>query len=133
MTKEEERDHKILYLTIGREVKLIFDQQQNLSSIRLSTNKVAELFSNQLLTEESIFDVTMVGLITKSNYKTYISIIGGKQVVSGDAEYEKVPINQRKTQSKQGNKNVYRQGFFEFFVSDKEKLSRNELVFPSKI
>lgn len=133
MTKEEEKKPKILYLTIGREVKLIFDLQDNLSSIRLSINKVAELFGNQLLTEESIFDVTMVGLITKSNYKTYISIVGGKQVLSGDTKYEKVPINQKKTRDKQENKNVYRQGFFEFFVSDEEKLPKKQLIFPYKI
>lgn len=133
MTKEGERHDKILYLTIGKEVKLKFDEQENLSSIRLSVNKIAELFGNQLLTEESIFEVSLVGLITKSNFKTYIRVIGGKQVISGDAKYEKVPINQKKTRDKKGNKSVYQQGFFEFFVADEDKVSKRKLILPYNI
>ena len=133
MTKEGERNEKIIYLTIGKEVKLKFDEQENLSSIRLSVNKVAELVGNELLTEESIFHVSLVGLITKSNYKTYIRVVGGKQVISGDAKYEKVPINQKKTRDKKGNKNIYQQGFFEFFVSDKEKVPKKKLILPYNV
>lgn len=33
-----------VYLTVGKGVKLIFDSENNLSNIRLSINKVAELF-----------------------------------------------------------------------------------------
>ncbi|GMC02544.1 hypothetical protein K5E_22090 [Enterococcus thailandicus] len=133
MTKEGERHEKILYLTIGKEVKLKFDEQENLSSIRLSVNKVAELFGNELLTEESIFEVSLIGLITKSNFKTYIRIVGGKQIISGDTKYEKVSINQKKTRDKKGNKNVYQQGFFEFFVSNEEKVSKKKLILPRNV
>lgn len=58
-----------IYLTIGKEVKLNFDSENNLSSIRLSINKVAELFGNKVVNEESIFYVSTVALVTKSNYK----------------------------------------------------------------
>ncbi|EOF73644.1 hypothetical protein SGC_02590 [Enterococcus faecium EnGen0136] len=81
-----------IYLTIGKEVKLNFDSENNLSSIRLSINKVAELFGNKVVNEESIFYVSTVALVTKSNYKTFISVVGGKQVISGDAVYEEVKM-----------------------------------------
>lgn len=102
-----------IYLTIGKEVKLNFDSENNLSSIRLSINKVAELFGNKVVNEESIFYVSTVALVTKSNYKTFISVVGGKQVISGDAVYEEVMIDQERTSNKRGNKNVYEQGYFE--------------------
>lgn len=131
--EKEDRRAKILYLTIGKEVKLNFDPQDNLYSIRLSINKIAELFSNKLLTEESIFEVSVIGLITKSNFKTYISVVGGKQVINGDTKYKKVSISQEKTHDKKGNKNVYQQGFFEFFVSDEEKVPKNKLIIPRNV
>ncbi|EMF0152764.1 hypothetical protein N8A33_002693 [Enterococcus hirae] len=93
-----------IYLTIGKEVKLNFDSENNLSSIRLSINKVAELFGNKVVNEESIFYVSTVALVTKSNYKTFISVVGGKQVISGDAVYEEVMIDQERTSNKRGNK-----------------------------
>lgn len=133
MTKHAERGDSILFLTIGKEVKLNFDQQDNLYSIRLSINKVAELVSNKLLTEESIFNVSMIGLITKSNFKTYIRVIGGKQSISGDMKYEKVSIDQEKTRGKKRNRKIYQQGFFEFFVSNDEIVPKRKLILPYNI
>ncbi|HIB1918129.1 TPA: hypothetical protein ACWWDF_002842 [Enterococcus faecium] len=127
MTKEEERNPKILYLTIGKEVKPHFDSENNLSSIRLSINKVAELFGNKVVDEESMFHVSTVALVTKSNYKTYISVVGGQQVIIGDATYEKVLIDQERTSNKKENKTIYKQGYFEFFVSEEVKIPRNKL------
>ncbi|EMF0501359.1 TPA: hypothetical protein ACF1UX_001672 [Enterococcus hirae] len=122
-----------IYLTIGKEVKLNFDSENNLSSIRLSINKVAELFGNKVVNEESIFYVSTVALVTKSNYKTFISVVGGKQVISGDAVYEEVMIDQERTSNKRGNKNVYEQGYFEFFVSEEEKIPKEKLILPYNV
>lgn len=117
-----------IYLTIGKEVKLNFDSENNLSSIRLTINKVAELFGNKVVDEESIFYVSTIALVTKSNYKTYISVVSGKQVITGDAVYEEVIIDQERTSNKEGNKNVYEQGYFEFFVSEEEKIPKSKLI-----
>lgn len=122
-----------IYLTIGKEVKLNFDSENNLSSIRLSINKVAELFGNKVVDKESIFYVSTIALVTKSNYKTYISVVGGKQVISGDAAYEEVIIDQERTSNKKENKNVYEQGYFEFFVSEEDKIPRKKLILPRNI
>ncbi|MEJ4686912.1 hypothetical protein SJ958_08880 [Enterococcus faecium] len=122
-----------IYLTIGKEVKLNFDSENNLSSIRLSINKVAELFGNKVVNEESIFYVSTVALVTKSNYKTFISVVGGKQVISGDAVYEEVMIDQERTSNKSGNKNVYEQGYFEFFVSEEDKIPKEKLILPYNV
>lgn len=131
MSKQSEAT--VLFLTIGKEVKLNFDEADNLASIRLSINKVAEIVGNGLVNEESIFDVSIIGLITKSNYKTYIRIIGGKQVINGNANYEKVPINRKRTAEKIGNKDVYQQGYFEFYVEENEKIPRRKLILPYNI
>lgn len=122
-----------IYLTIGKEVKLNFDSENNLSSIRLSINKVAELFGNKVVNEESIFYVSTVALVTKSNYKTFISVVGGKQVISGDAVYEEVMIDQERTSNKRENKNVYEQGYFEFFVSEEDKIPKEKLILPYNV
>lgn len=122
-----------IYLTIGKEVKLNFDSENNLSSIRLSINKVAELFGNKVVDEESIFYVSTIALVTKSNYKTYISVEGGKQVITGNAVYEEVIIDQERTSNKEGNKNVYEQGYFEFFVSEEEKIPKSKLILPYNV
>ncbi|PEH49793.1 hypothetical protein [Enterococcus faecium] len=122
-----------IYLTIGKEVKLNFDSENNLSSIRLSINKVAELFGNKVVNEESIFYVSTVALVTKSNYKTFISVVGGKQVISGDAVYEEVMIDQERTSNKRENKNVYEQGYFEFFVSEEDKILKEKLILPYNV
>lgn len=117
-------------LTIGKEVKLRFDSENYLSSIRLSINKVAELFGNNIVNEKSIFDVTTVALITQSNYKTYISVDSIQSMIKGDAVYEEVSIDQKKTRAKKGNENVFTQGHFEFFVSEQDKIPKNKVVFP---
>lgn len=122
-----------IYLTVGKEVKLNFDLENYLSSIRLSINKVAELFGNKVVNEESIFYVSTVALVTKSNYKTFISVVGGKQVISGDAVYEEVMIDQERTSNKRGNKNVYEQGYFEFFVSEEDKIPKEKLILPYNV
>ena len=128
MSKQNEAN--VFFLTIGKEVKLNFDEADNLASIRLSINKVADIVGNGLVNEESIFDVSIVGLITQSNYKTYIQVIGGKQVMNGNAKYEKVPINQKRTDERKGNRNVYQQGYFEFYVNDNEKIPKRRLILP---
>ncbi|EOS7974882.1 hypothetical protein DZ775_RS14295, partial [Enterococcus hirae] len=53
MTNKE--DGITVYLSVGKGVKLIFDSENNLSNIRLSINKVAELFGNNIVDEKSIF------------------------------------------------------------------------------
>lgn len=125
--KEQEN---VLFLTIGKEVKLNFDENDYLSSIRISVNKVAELFGNRLVNESSIYDVEIIGLITKSNYKTYIRVVDGRQFVRGNAKYKEVPVDQKRTHEKKGNRTVYSQGYFEFFVKKSEKIEKNELILP---
>lgn len=133
MNKLVEQNCEILYLTIGKEVKVNFDEENYLASIRLSINKIAELFGNKVVNEESIFYVSTIGLVTKSNYKTYISVVGGKQVISGNANYEKVTVDQERTSKKTGNTKVFEQGYFEFFVSEEDKIPRNKLIVPRNI
>ncbi|MBO1139861.1 hypothetical protein FQS87_08125 [Enterococcus avium] len=128
MSKQNEGN--VLFLTIGKEVKLNFDEADHLASIRLSINKIAEIVGNGLVNEESIFDVSIVGLITKSNYKTYIQVVGGRQVMHGNTNYEKIPINQKRTYSRKGNRDVYQQGFFEFYVKEGEKIPKRRLILP---
>ncbi|OJG77532.1 hypothetical protein RV10_GL002366 [Enterococcus pallens] len=125
--KEQEN---VLFLTIGKEVKLNFDENDYLSSIRLTVNKVAELFGNKLVNESSIFNVEIIGLITQSNYRTYIRVVDGRQCVRGNAKYKEVAVDQKRTHEKEGNRKVYSQGHFEFFVKKSEKIKKNELILP---
>lgn len=117
-----------VYLTVGKGVKLIFDSENNLSNIRLSINKVAELFGNNIVDEESIFLVSTVVLITKCNYKTFVSVDIGREIINGITNDRRVEIDQKRTSAKKGNKNVYQQGYFEFFVSEENKVSKRKLI-----
>ena len=119
-----------VYLTVGKGVKLIFDSENNLSNIRLSINKVAELFGNNIVDEESIFLVSTVVLITKCNYKTFVSVDIGREIINGITNDRRVEIDQKWTSAKKGNKNVYQQGYFEFFVSKENKVSKRKLILP---
>lgn len=119
-----------VYLTVGKGVKLIFDSENNLSNIRLSINKVAELFGNNVVDEESIFLVSTVALITKSNYKTFVPVDIGREIINGITNDRRVKIDQKRTSNKKGNKNVYEQGHFEFFVSEENKVPKRKLIFP---
>lgn len=133
MNKMVEQNCEILYLTIGKEVKVNFDEENYLASIRLSINKVAELFGNKVVNEETIFYVSTIGLVTKSNYKTYISVRDSKQVIGLKSDYEKVKVDQERTSKKTGNKKVFEQGYFEFFVSEEEKIPKNKLILPYNV
>ena len=62
-----------------------------------------------------------------------ISVVGGKQVISGDAIYEEVNVDQEKTSKKKGNRNVYEQGHFEFFVSEEGKVPKKKLILPYNV
>ncbi|OTO49808.1 hypothetical protein [Enterococcus faecium] len=119
-----------VYLTVGKGVKLIFDSENNLSNIRLSINKVAELFGNNIVDEESIFLVSTVVLITKCNYKTFVSVDIGREIINGITNDRRVEIDQKRTSTKKGNKNVYQQGYFEFFVSEENKVPKRKLILP---
>lgn len=119
-----------VYLTVGKGVKLIFDSENNLSNIRLSINKVAELFGNNIVDEESIFLVSTVVLITKCNYKTFVSVDIGREIINGITNDRRVEIDQKRTSAKKGNKHVYQQGYFEFFVSKENKVSKRKLILP---
>lgn len=119
-----------VYLTVGKGVKLIFDSENNLSNIRLSINKVAELFGNNVVDEESIFLVSTVALITKSNYKTFVPVDIGREIINGITNDRRVKIDQKRTSNKKGNKNVYEQGYFEFFVSEENKVPKRKLIVP---
>lgn len=119
-----------VYLTVGKGVKLIFDSENNLSNIRLSINKVAELFGNNVVDEESIFLVSTVALITKSNYKTFVPVDMGREIINGITNDRRVKIDQKRTSNKKGNKNVYEQGYFEFFVSEENKVPKRKLIVP---
>ncbi|MEJ4197250.1 hypothetical protein [Enterococcus faecium] len=119
-----------VYLTVGKGVKLIFDSENNLSNIRLSINKVAELFGNNVVDEESIFLVSTVALITKSNYKTFVPVDIGREIINGITNDRRVKIDQKRTSNKKGNKNVYEQGYFEFFVSEENKIPKRKLIVP---
>ncbi|EGO9937239.1 hypothetical protein IDD99_002218 [Enterococcus faecium] len=119
-----------VYLTVGKGVKLIFDSENNLSNIRLSINKVAELFGNNVVDEESIFLVSTVALITKSNYKTFVPVDIGRETINGITNDRRVKIDQKRTSNKKGNKNVYEQGYFEFFVSEENKVPKRKLIVP---
>ncbi|HAQ1416904.1 TPA: hypothetical protein IXI33_001967 [Enterococcus faecium] len=119
-----------VYLTVGKGVKLIFDSENYLSNIRLSINKVAELFGNNVVDEESIFLVSTVALITKSNYKTFVPVDIGREIINGITNDRRVKIDQKRTSNKKGNKNVYEQGYFEFFVSEENKVPKRKLIVP---
>lgn len=119
-----------VYLTVGKGVKLIFDSENNLSNIRLSINKVAELFGNNVVDEESIFLISTVALITKSNYKTFVPVDIGREIINGITNDRRVKIDQKRTINKKGNKNVYEQGHFEFFVSEENKVPKRKLILP---
>lgn len=42
----------------------------------------------------------------------------------------RVKIDQKRTSNKKGNKNVYEQGYFEFFVSEENKVPKRKLIVP---
>ncbi|EOA3384194.1 MULTISPECIES: hypothetical protein [Enterococcus] len=128
MTNKE--DGITVYLSVGKGVKLIFDSENNLSNIRLSINKVAELFGNNIVDEKSIFFVSTIALITKGNYKTFAPIDMGREIINGITDDRQVKIDKKSTCSKKGNKKVFEQGYFEFYVSKENKVSKRKLILP---
>lgn len=128
MTEEELKNENVLYLTVGKEVKMQFDENDNLEKIRLSTNKIGELFSNGTIDETSIFDVSMLGLITMNNFKTYVRLDDQRQVIDTKTDYKYVGVNKDKTRNHTGNKKVAQQGHFMFFVAEDDKHPRGKMV-----
>lgn len=120
----------VVYDLIKKGVRLIFDSENNLSNIRLSINKVAELFGNNIVDEKSIFFVSTIALITKGNYKTFAPIDMGREIINGITDDRRVKIDKKSTCSKKGNKNVFEQGYFEFYVSKENKVSKHKLILP---
>ncbi|OUZ28218.1 hypothetical protein A5885_003565 [Enterococcus sp. 8E11_MSG4843] len=71
----ETTEEKVLYLTVGKEVRLVFGhKKERLYSIQLSLNKVSELVRNGLVTQNTLTEVDRIGLITKSNQNTYVKV-----------------------------------------------------------
>lgn len=124
MTEEKMKNEIVLYLTVGKEVKMEFDHDDCLEKIRLSTNKVGELFRNNIVDKESIFDVSTIGLITKNNFVSYVRLRDGVSKVLGDSAEKYVIIDQKKTSALKGNKTVSMQGYFIFFVSKEERIKK---------
>lgn len=93
-------EKKTLYLTVGKEVSLSFTGNgEALQYIRLSVNKLAEIINNGLVDRQSIFEIDEVSLITKSNYKTVVQVVAGKQVLHGNTDHVDVVIDKDKTKS----------------------------------
>lgn len=128
MTNEELENENILYLTIGKEVKIQFDNEDNLEKIELSNNKIGELFSNGLIDQTSIFDITVIGLITKSNFKTYIRVRDNRPAIHSKNDYEYVSVDQKQTREHKGNNNPMEAGKFIFYVEKGGKYPKNGLV-----
>lgn len=126
----EKSENRMIFLTVGKEVKMFFNQNNNLKKIRLSLNKVAELFGNGIVDEETIFEVNKISLVTKTNYKTVIRVVNGTQKMIGNAKIEKVGVDQDKTKSQEGNFKIKQQGFFDFFVAEGETVPKFKLLLP---
>ena len=106
----EQNAKKLLYLTVGKEVTLSFSRDHSrLECIRLSTNKLAELISNGLISRESIFDISRISLITKSNYKT------------------EVLIDQIRTRRQAEGKDIFTNGNFIFFIEKSQFITHSQL------
>lgn len=121
-------EKKIVYLTVGKEVSLSFSGEfEKLKYIRLSLNKVAELLNNELIDSESIFDIDEVCLITKSNYRTVVKVIGNKQELQGNNETVNVRINKDKTRQRKKGKNLLTSGDFIFVVDQNQSFKQEDL------
>lgn len=124
----ETTEEKVLYLTVGKEVRLVFGhKKERLHSIQLSLNKVSELVRNGLVTQKTLTEVDRIGLITKSNHNTYVKVEDIRQVPL-DPKEVMVPINKKKTRAKFNPKEPWqRQGWFEYIVADDQEISRGDL------
>ena len=106
-------EKKTLYLTVGKEVSLSFTGNgEALQYIRLSVNKLAEIINNGLVDRQSIFEIDEVSLITKSNYKTVVQVVAGKQVLHGNTDHVDVVIDKDKTKQKVAGKIFSRMATF---------------------
>lgn len=128
MPVDPKTNENILFLTVGKDVKLNFTNKKQLDTIQLSLNKIAEIFRNGLVDKATIFDVDTIGLITKSNHVTYVDVRTGRRCIIGNDKYTKVPIDQKRTKGKKENSDIFAHSTFEFFVS--QDIPKDELVLP---
>lgn len=126
--KQMDAEKKTLYLTVGKEVSLSFTGNgEALQYIRLSVNKLAEIINNGLVDRQSIFEIDEVSLITKSNYKTVVQVVAGKQVLHGNTDHVDVVIDKDKTKQKADGKDIFTNGDFLFIVDQEQHISKQEL------
>jgi hypothetical protein len=123
----EQTCKKTLYLAVGKDVKLIFNEDSFLSNIRLSVNKVSELFGNQIIDQDTIFDIEIVALLTMKNHKTYIKIENRKQFLEANSKHMDVSVDREKTKDKKENHDVLSQNYFDFFVDEEQKIKPHNL------
>jgi len=93
----------------------------------LSVNKLAEIINNGLVDRQSIFEIDEVSLITKSNYKTVVQVVAGKQVLHGNTNHVDVVIDKDKTKRKAAGKDIFINGDFLFIVDQEQRISKQEL------
>lgn len=101
-----------LFVHLGKDTTVEFDtnNNENLLTLRLKPNKLGEFIGNGVITEQNIFDREYIGIISRTNGKTYVR------------------IDRDQTLKYEANKRPFNNQGFLFFI-DQEKTARKDQIF----
>ena len=120
MTKKHSPQAGVLYLSLGVDVTLDYNEQHDtILSVTISKSRVGELFRNRMITKDSILKLQMIGIVVGGNANILLEIDGF------EPNQEKMSaiwleIDHKKMVTNQENTEIFQLPNFKFYISPKQ-------------